>query len=65
MLDGQGRTAHGVADGPTTVYALTRNALERLAVEDPALSARLNANIALHLSERLRHALAAWRMASS
>jgi SulP family sulfate permease len=63
MLDGQGRTADAIADAESVVHALSRDALERLQDDDPALAARLLRNIALHLSERLRHAAAAWRAA--
>jgi glutaminase len=65
MLDGQGRTADAIADVPSVVHALRRDALAQLLNEDPALAAMLMANIARHLSERLRHAAAAWRLAAA
>lgn len=61
MLDGGGRTADAVADAPSVVHTLSRDALEQLRREDPVLAGQLMANIALHLSERLRHAALAWR----
>jgi CRP-like cAMP-binding protein len=60
MLDGQGRSANAVADGDATVHELTSDALDALIAADAALGARLMRNIALHLSERLRSASAAW-----
>ncbi|MFT3816948.1 MAG: SulP family inorganic anion transporter [Rubrivivax sp.] len=65
MLDGRGRSADALADRPSQVHALTRDALERLAREDPELARRLATNIALHLAERLRHAATAWRLAAA
>jgi SulP family sulfate permease len=65
MLDGQGRTADAIADAPSVVHTLTREALEQLRGEDPVLAERLMTNIARHLSERLRHAAAAWRNAAN
>ena len=61
MLDGAGRSADAVADSDSVVYAFTREAFDGLRLVDPALSERLMRNIALHLSERLRSAAAAWR----
>lgn len=60
MLDGQGRSADAIADGDATVHELTSDALDALIAADAALGARLMRNIALHLSERLRSASAAW-----
>lgn len=60
MLDGQGRSAAAVADGEAVVHVLTRADLEALHDTQPALASRLHRNIALHLSQRLRSAAAAW-----
>jgi MFS superfamily sulfate permease-like transporter len=60
MLDGGGRSAAVVADSEATVYALTQDALNAIGREHPALAAQLYRNIAVHLSERLRSAAAAW-----
>jgi MFS superfamily sulfate permease-like transporter len=56
MLDGGGRTATGVADEPSVVYALSRDALDSLRDEDPALALAVLRNIARQLSARLRFA---------
>jgi CRP-like cAMP-binding protein/anti-anti-sigma regulatory factor len=61
MLDGQGRSGDAVAFGDTTVHALDQQALDRLGEEDPLLLAQVHRNIAVHLSQRLRAAAAAWR----
>ncbi len=61
MLDREGRTADAVADSDAVVHELSRAALDRLRASDAALAARLYANIATHLSQRLRGAAAAWR----
>lgn len=42
-------------DQPTTVLALTREALNTLAEDDPALGMRLMQNLAVSLGRRLRH----------
>ena len=60
MLDGQGRSADAIADSDATVHELTSDALDALIAADAALGARLMRNIAVHLSERLRSASAAW-----
>ena len=60
MLDGGGRTAAAVADSEAVVYALTLASLQALDAERPRLASRLHRNIALHLSQRLRSAAAAW-----
>jgi MFS superfamily sulfate permease-like transporter len=65
MLDGQGRTANAFADVPSVVHALSREALERLGREDPALAFLMMTNIARHQSQRLRHAAAAWHRAAA
>jgi sulfate permease, SulP family len=56
MLDGGGRTATGVADEPSVVYMLTRDAMEALRREDSALALGVLRNIARQLSARLRFA---------
>lgn len=56
MLDGGGRTATGIADDPSVVYALTRDALEALRAEDSGLALAVLRNIARQLSARLRFA---------
>lgn len=60
MLDGQGRSAAVVADGDAVVHRLARADLEALDTLHPRLASRLHRNIALHLSQRLRSAAAAW-----
>ncbi len=65
MLDGGSRTADAVADSNSVLYALTREKFDALAETDPALSARLARNIALHLSERLRSATLSWRASAA
>jgi MFS superfamily sulfate permease-like transporter len=65
MLDGRGRSAGALADRPSQLHVLTRDALEDLAREDPELARRLAVNIALHLADRLRQATAAWRLAAA
>ena len=65
VLDGRGRTASALADQPSTVYALSVDAMAALDREDPALAAQVYRNLALHLSERLRSAAGAWRQAAS
>jgi sulfate permease, SulP family len=61
LLDGGGRTAGAVADTEATLMWLDEAALERLQREHPALAATLYRRIAVHLSQRLRGAAAAWR----
>ena len=56
MLDGGGRTATGVADEPSAVYMLTREAMEILRKEDSTLALAVLRNIARQLSARLRFA---------
>lgn len=60
MLDGRGRSAAVVADGGAVVYELLRADLDTLDAQQPQLASRLYRNIALHLSQRLRSAAAAW-----
>ena len=50
-----------MADVDSVVMRLPAAELERLSAEDPALGAQLMRNLALHLSERLRAASAAWQ----
>lgn len=64
MLDGGGRTANAEADGPSTVHALSVQAMARIEREHPALAARVHRNLARHLSERLRSASGAWSQAA-
>jgi sulfate permease, SulP family len=61
MLDGAGRSASARADTDCVLFALTREALDRLVVDHPALGAKVYRNMALHLSQRLRSASIAWR----
>jgi len=56
MLDGGGRTATGVADEPSVVYVLTREALEAIRGRDADLAHLVMVNIARQLSARLRFA---------
>lgn len=64
VLDGRGRTAHARADVPSTVLELPAALLAEIEREQPAVAARIYRNLALHLSERLREAAAAWRLAA-
>jgi SulP family sulfate permease len=61
MLDGGGRTAAAVADSPTVVHVLTLAALNEIGRTHPEVAIPLYRNVALHLSQRLRSAAAAWR----
>ncbi len=65
MLDGQGRSAHAVADIDSEVFLLTREALATLADTDPLLCSQLYRNMAVHLAGRLRVASLAWRSAAA
>jgi len=66
VLDGGGRTADAVADvDGTVVFELPAAQLRILRFGDPDLAAQLYRNLALHLSERLRGAAAAWRRAAA
>lgn len=60
MLDGGGRSAGVVADDGATVFALHQASLDELTRGHPEVAARLYRNIAVHLSQRLRSAAAAW-----
>ena len=60
MLDGGGRSADAVADTFAVLYHLSQRDLQTLERTHPAIVARLHANIARHLSARLRAASAAW-----
>ena len=64
MLDGGGRTANAEADRPSTVHALTVDAMARIEREHPSLAAKVHRNLARHLSERLRSASGAWSQAA-
>jgi anti-anti-sigma regulatory factor len=65
MLDDRGRTADAVADVGSVVYVLAKDTLAGIARDDPELARHLATNIAVHLSERLRSASAAWRVAAA
>lgn len=56
MLDGHPRSADAVADCDSVVYRFTRQALDEIGAEEPALAGALLRNIALHLAARLRAA---------
>ena len=58
MLDGGGRTATGIADEPSVVYVLTRDALDEIRRTDPTLATQVLLNLARQLSARLRFASA-------
>ena len=64
VLDGRGRTADARADEASTAYELPATLLQELQREQPVLAAGIYRNLALHLSERLRGAAAAWRLAA-
>jgi len=65
LLDGRGRSADAVADVASVVHVLGKDALERIARDDPELARQITTNIAVHLSERLRSASAAWQVAAA
>lgn len=60
MLDGGGRSAGAVADTEAELWALSQAALDAIERDRPQVAARLYRNMAVHLSERLRSASAAW-----
>ena len=60
-LDGGNRSADAVADDFVAVHHLGSAALARLEAEHPAIALRLQRNIAVHLSRRLRAVSAAWQ----
>ena len=60
MLDGGGRSADAVADTFAVLHHLSQHDLKALEEAHPATASRLHANIAVHLSVRLRAASAAW-----
>lgn len=72
LLDGGGRTAEAVADGPTepggpggaTLHRLSADQLSRLQLASPEAAAAVYLNVARHLSERLRGASVAWLRAA-
>lgn len=64
LLDGGGRTADAVADGPAVVHGLSHEVLAQLQAERPAVAAQLYRNLALHLAVRLRAASSAWLVAA-
>jgi CRP-like cAMP-binding protein len=65
LLDGRGRSADAMADVASVVHVLGKDALERIARDDPELARQITTNIAVHLSERLRSASAAWQVAAA
>jgi len=65
LLDGRGRSADAVADVASVVHVLGKDALESIARDDPELARQITTNIAVHLSERLRSASAAWQVAAA
>jgi SulP family sulfate permease len=65
LLDGRGRSADAVADVASVVHVLGKEALECIACDDPELARQITTNIAVHLSERLRSASAAWQAAAA
>jgi SulP family sulfate permease len=50
------RTAHVIAEGPTVVYRLTRDAFDRMQEEDPTAAGAFNQLIIRLLSDRLEFA---------
>ena len=64
LLDGRGRSADAVADVASVVHVLGKDALDLIAGDDPELARQITTNIAVHLSERLRSASAAWQVAA-
>lgn len=64
VLDGRGRTADARADEASTVFELPAALLQELQRDRPAVAALVYRNLAMHLSERLRGAAAAWRLAA-
>jgi SulP family sulfate permease len=50
------RTAHVIAEGPTVIYRLTRDAFDKMQEEDPAAAAALHKLIIRLLSDRLEFA---------
>lgn len=61
VLDGGGRTGAAVAETEVEVHRLAAQDLARWRQDDPQLAATLYRNIAIHLSQRLRAAVRAWR----
>lgn len=61
VLDGGGRTGAAVAETEVEVHRLAAQDLARWQHDDPQLAATLYRNIAIHLSQRLRAAVRAWR----
>ena len=59
FYSGEARTASVVADEPGTVYKLTRQALDRMAQEDPALAADFHRLIVRLLADRVVHLMGA------
>jgi SulP family sulfate permease len=55
LYQGTVRTASVVADGPSTLYRLTRAQLQRMHDQDPALAAALHAYVARLMAQRVAH----------
>jgi CRP-like cAMP-binding protein len=60
-----GMSADAVADLASVLHVLGKDALERIARDDPELARRITTNIAVHLSQRLPSASAAWQLAAA
>ncbi len=54
MIDGEPRFASCIAAEPTTIAVLTREAMVRLILEDPALASKVLIKLVTLLSQRLR-----------
>jgi CRP-like cAMP-binding protein len=54
MIDGEPRFASCIATEPTTIAVLTRDAMVRLILEDPALGTKVLIKLVTLLSQRLR-----------
>ena len=65
FIDRQPRSAGALADSDSVVLSLSREALDDLARSDPVLCQKLQHNIAMQMSLRLRAASEAWREAAA
>ncbi|MFO1413746.1 MAG: SulP family inorganic anion transporter [Burkholderiales bacterium] len=63
MLDGGGRSAGAAADEPSVVYVLTRESLDTIRAQEPALASVVLLNVARQVSARLRFATGALQAA--
>lgn len=61
LLDGRGRTGRAVTDRSCVLGELSAAALQQIEQADAATAARIYRNLALHVSQRLRAAAAAWQ----